>query len=375
MKEVIKRYYRDVLTGVLMTLSLALTFFLVINGIRLIGMMEQEDKIDGYAEELYGVIDSIAEITDWDIKCEFYNSLDSINMFELLKTDACNVSFYNSAFIPGATDGNGVVQYVVSCNEDFSRKIIEGEMPKDDFSNGCVLISETAKKAVEIKDGESYIEIDGYMYKVSGVVRDVTMSQSEEEYILFADAMTREQKDKIEEKLTEHRCMLHIGSSEGKVMEVFRDISGKLSSYEAKIDAREGIGHSQMEMYTRDVNKIIQPVMIFFSFLNVFVVTGIWVRRRLKECAIRKSFGATYGMLMTHLMKEMSKCVAVSFVLGVIMQIIYGKVTGQIFDAVIYFNTTTVKILAVVFVIIAGILCFYGSLVKKTENITAIHTM
>ena len=50
MKKMLKRYYRDVLTGVLMTLSLSFTFFLILNSIRIINLINDEVKVDEYVK-------------------------------------------------------------------------------------------------------------------------------------------------------------------------------------------------------------------------------------------------------------------------------------------------------------------------------------
>lgn len=375
MKEFIKKYYRDTLTGMLMSLSLAFTFFMVLNCVRLVGVIEHEDKIDGYVKWVYANIEPLNDIETDEEQEEFGELIKEINMFEILKENSSNVSLYWGARVNNSEDGGATVQYVVSYNEEFNRKIIEGELPKKDFSNGCVLVNEKAKKAVEYRDNKMFVEIDSEEYEVSGIIRDTSISGNDEEFILFAEAMTKEQQEKVMSDMNIQRCMIHIGSDEVNPMSVYASVGDKLSNYSCVLRTIDGIGHSENEIFSRIMNIIIQPIMIIFSFANVFVVTGIWVKRRLKECAIRKAFGATHGMIMMHLMKEMFKCVLVSFVLAIIIQLIYVWMTGKIFAAIIYFNSTSAKIILGVFLIIMAILCHYGKLVKKTEPVTAIRTM
>ncbi len=375
MKEFIKKFYRDILTGVLMSLSLAFTFFMVLNCVRLIGMVEYEDKIDGYIKGIYCNIDPVYDINTEKERNEFIEATKDINIFNILKEENCNVSLYWGERVNGAEDGAAIIQYVVSYAEEFNRKIIEGELPNKDYSNGCVLISEKAKKAVEYRDSKMFVEIDSEEYEVAGVIRDTSISQNEEEFILFADAMTEQQQEKAMTDFMIERCKIHIGSNKINPMDTYASINEKLNKYSCMLKSDDGISYSENEYFSRMMNVIIQPVMVVFSFINVFVVTGIWVKRRLKECAIRKAFGATHGMIMTHLMKEMFKCVLVSFVLGTILQLIYIKVTGKIFDVILYFNSISAKIIAGVFLIIAAILCYYGNLVKKAEPVTAIRKM
>ncbi len=373
MKGIIKHYYRDILTGVLMTISLSFTFFLVLNCVRLIGLINEENIIDGYVKEMNVYTDELYDAKNEQEEREFEELSRKADLFDILKENSCNISLYNSALNSKSREGTLDVQYVISYNEKFNRKIIEGELPNEDFDNGCVLITESVLDVTEVIDGKRYIELDDDKYQISGIIRDVSVAQSEQEVIMFVDAMTEEQKAKvISVKKGNKWTNIHIGSNTDEPLQAYRSINKKLSEYGLKLVSNDRVSHSNIEEHTRYMNKVMQPIMVIFAFLNVFVVTGIWIKQRLKECAIRKSFGATHGMIMKHLMNEMLKCVFVAFIIGAIIQIIYIRITNAIFDLSLYISKISVMIILGVFFIIFAMLGYYGRYIKRTEPITAI---
>jgi len=375
MKKMLKRYYRDVLTGVLMTLSLSFTFFLILNSIRIINLINDEVKVDEYVKCMYVSTELLDAETEQDEKT-FEELSRKADLFEILNEETCNVSLYSIALNSKVREGTIRVQYVVSYNESLDRKVVSGEIPNADFTNGCVLITESMLDATESINDKKYIELNGDVYEISGIIRDVSVGQSEREVIIFAGAMSKEQKTKVFSEKTGNKWKtIHIGSNVNNPLNVYKSINDKLNKYGMQLTSHGGLSHSQLEESTRYMNSVLQPIMIFFSFTNVFVVTGIWVKKRLRECAIRKSFGATYDMIMVHLIKEMFKCVIVSVVIGAIIQFVYLRITDNMFYIKLYINKTSAIVMAGVFFIILIIMCYYGKHIKKTEPITAIKRM
>lgn len=373
MKDRIKKYYRDVLTGVLMTISLALTFFMTLNCIRLVNIIDEKNSTNTYVQKMYAEINLVNEETG----VKSIDKVKDVDFAEVFNIERGNVSYIMGTEIGGMTSYSTYVQYVIACNEEYDGKLIKGELCNGDFRNGNVLISENMLKYIVEKDEKQYIEVAGELYKVSGVLENTNISEMEKTVVLFVEGMTEEQKEKFNERIIADSCngIIEIGSNKYNVTELFNGINLAFNKYGAKLMSGGSVLRSEEEEFARTVNRMIQPVLILFSFVNVYVITGIWVRRRLNECAVRKSFGASYGMIMCHLLLEMFKCVCVALVLSMTLQLIYLRVSGKTFVFAQYITDESLKIMSMVMIIIIIILFCYGKLIKKTEPVTAIHTM
>ncbi|MDY5576535.1 MAG: ABC transporter permease [Lachnospiraceae bacterium] len=362
----IKKYYRDILTGSLITFSFALTFFVALNCIRLVNYLTGETKME--KTEFSSQVTFGINLIDPATGMRMDEKLSGENLLELLDIHKGTVMITNLSTIKGAGEQKNVI-YVISENDDMPYEVLSGKYPEQDFKNGSAMISKDMMKYTEDKDGDLYLTVNGYYHKVAGILESYTLSGYDETVMVYVNAMYGKEQYELNQSLKQNNdlCQITIGSKSDRAMEYYQQMEEKFGLLDIPLSFSDNSQDGTEEKIYEYLNRIVLPVILLFCIMNIYAVTGIWVRHRLREFAIWKAFGATQGIIMNQLLGQYVKCIAPSVFIGVFLQMIYLKIAGISFQTEEYMTVSGIRIGILIMLVAVAVLYHYARFIKRTE--------
>lgn len=345
---------RDKEAFILFVAGTSLSFFIVINGVQLLnawftqmtmGMEEQGFQNSAvltmfevdreYLESLEGSMDADLYQENFQKQYQEQKEKASILLNVLAEQEGDAVIYLWDVYLSiGANAESQPVNVILSGREDWYRSLETGAYPPAADGQGKgrqAVISEAAKKYVELREGRQVIQIEGEDYQVLGVFKNYQISEGDVEICIYYDP-----REKIAQAVR-HRLAamatmpseIHIcvGSSQEEVGELAEelkveleealDVPISLSEYEA----RSGNG---MDKFYARIKATVLIVVFLVSLLNVRQITRLWITRKKQELVIQKTFGMEDRQITGRLLRELLQMLACTFAVFFCLDGIYN---------------------------------------------------
>lgn len=367
MKTIIKKYYRDIATGILMTISFAITFFVAFECTKLINsLMDELDKDNAFVSEIYA---------DFQFKNE--NDLTCMLGEDVLeKLHSGNGTVIAEMYADIGDYGVSMsVEYVISDNVAMPYELEDGAYPDEKFTNGCVLVTPEVLEYAEKKSDGKYIKIADVNYKICGILKSSSMMGNDGRILLYVDGMKSKEQYLLLKRMRENlnTISLLLGSDRD-AEEVLRELNYNFEENEVYLQETDRTSNViESDIYT-SLGKFVYPCIMLFCIFNVYEVTGLWISQRKEETAIKKAFGKTDSEILNGLLLDMLKCLLPGFVLALAGQLIYRRLSGYSMSISEYFTNKGIWMCVFVVLVNIAILYRYAKKIKKTETINSLHS-
>ena len=230
---------------------------------------------------------------------------------------------------------------------------------------------EKIKSKNNIFDSGKVIKIKDYIVEVAGLENVMYFEKViiMEKGMGYVNAMYGKEQYELNQSLKQNNdlCQITIGSKSDRAMEYYQQMEEKFGLLDIPLSFSDNSQDGTEEKIYEYLNRIVLPVILLFCIMNIYAVTGIWVRHRLREFAIWKAFGATQGIIMNQLLGQYVKCIAPSVFIGVFLQMIYLKIAGISFQTEEYMTVSGIRIGILIMLVAVAVLYHYARFIKRTE--------
>lgn len=343
----IKKFFRNIPTGMLMILGFSILMFLIFNIVSLLKVMDikNSDKYR-YNQELSLSIFSTRD--DYEI-----------NSDELVFGKG-NIYINNESAYIDEINMKTVVLGLVQYEEGLKRKLSVGEYPSFDMddSEPLAVVGYDIYKEANIKGKNRYITILGVEYKIVGVLQKEAADNIDYTVIAFIESLKEKDRSeyirKSSDNYTSYYCDYQSDNCDyRKDVEV---LSNKLRSEEIELMILD-------ERLTADVHSVNNSIDSFkektiylvalFCLFNCFAITNLWIRNRYIELSIRKAYGYNTIRISILLVKDLIKYMIISVVFGFAMQTVYNVIKGtNLINETVLEDSVAVLLMGIIVVLI-----------------------
>ncbi|MDE6760228.1 MAG: ABC transporter permease [Lachnospiraceae bacterium] len=337
MKERNHYFIHDKLAGILMVITLSLSFFIVLSVVRLqneqrLGENQQESEKYDHQLLYHGYY------TDYED--EIFDQRPELNA-DKLTIENGNV-ILTGVYYP-VSDANiyASASIVLKFNEPLVEELLEGRYPTDSeqkHHRNCVVIGTELLKHTKKQGKERILSIDGREYDVLGVLEDMTGYEMDNRIILFYDCLAEKTKRSIDQRLSSTGTIdfkILYGSNEGELDEIlaleswlYQITDKRYFSVIENEEEENNYGYEEARMM-REYNKYTLYLMFGFCMCACFVVSSVWVKRRRKELVIRKALGSSFFKVISVILKDIGIMVVISMLFDFILLILQMLITGE----------------------------------------------
>ena len=317
-------YIRTYYDNVLMVLGFVLSFFLVINCIRLLGEMEMTSKGESAFPNEFTAKYTMNE--------EETQKVDIEKLILMLQEYQVNILLENCYVARGDLLEYIPVSVCISTPLGMKFVLEKGvlNLKEQGSIDGEILIGKSLKDYVWIKKNKEYITLGGQEFSVGGVL-DYVGIDDESVYILWEQLNEEQKKDLITE--IEKYCLnfnnvnLQITMQSNTSLDtIYQELSEKISTdlYGQIQVAVEKEDRDVFDSARKKINVMLSVILLIFSVISCIVISDLWFSRRKKEFLIRKAFGYNMRQIAVVLIKEISRMSLVSLLISVPLQMIYS---------------------------------------------------
>lgn len=352
----LRKIFRDPVVSIILIINMALVFFLVINVINIMNQKkESEEKIAQYSfsfdkmlkvfpkgtiieeeiteDMIIGTID-VPKISDEE-KCEFCHDI-----CDIVKEFDGNIELMSGRYLyDKEADNSGAIRICIKHNEDTVVPLINEDtitIDEVDKKDGIVLPA-VFKENIIKEDGNDTIDILDEKFSVCGLRKDYTLDNSDTSVTIYAEQLPQGVLDKwIDEIWSDYYWdyyMLFNLESNKDTAEDNYELLKKQINDKGYVLFPERNSSTENKLFFADFNSTVSGCiyifLIVFSIVNCIYISNIWIIRKQRELVIKKTFG--YGMIkiIKGIVNEMFSITVFTAVLSVVLQIIYGKITGE----------------------------------------------
>lgn len=317
-------YIRTYYDNVLMVLGFVLSFFLVINCIRLLGEMEMTSKGESAFPNEFTAKYTMNE--------EETQKVDIEKLILMLQEYQVNILLENCYVARGDLLEYMPVSVCISTPLGMKFVLEKGvlNLKEQGSIDGEILIGKSLKDYVWIKKNKEYITLGGQEFSVGGVL-DYVGIDDESVYILWEQLNEEQKKDLITE--IEKYCLnfnnvnLQITMQSNTSLDtIYQELSEKISTdlYGQIQVAVEKEDRDVFDSARKKINVMLSVILLIFSVISCIVISDLWFSRRKKEFLIKKAFGYNMRQIAVVLIKEISRMSLVSLLISVPLQMIYS---------------------------------------------------
>lgn len=318
----IKKFFRNIPTGILMVLGFSVLMFMIFNTVSLLNAMNINNRDTyRYNQELSIYVDSAEK--DYEVDSSEL-VIGKGNIY--INSESAYIDEINMETVV-----HGLVQY----EEELKNEISFGKYPALDIddSQPMAVVGYDIYKEASVKENDRYITILGVEYKIVAVLEKEAADNIDYTVIAFIESLKEEDRDEFIRKSSNNYKSYYLDyqSDNYDYRKDIEDMTSKLKSNAIEVfllderlvapvhDVNEGINSFK--------NNTIYLVVIFCLF-NSFAITNLWIRNRYIELSIRKAYGYNIIQIVILLIKDLVKYMIISVALGFVMQIVYNAIKG-----------------------------------------------
>lgn len=352
----LRKIFRDPVVSIILIINMALVFFLVINVINLLSQKkESEEKIAQYSfnfdkmlkvfpkgtiieeeiveDTIYGTINP-PKISDEE-KCEFCHDI-----CDIVKEFDGNVELMSGRWLYDKEANNsGAIRICIKHNEKTVVPLIDEDtitIDEVDQDDGIVLPA-VFKDNIIKEDGNDTIDIMDKRFSVSGLRKDYTLNNSDISVTVYSEQLSQGVLDKwINEIWSDYDwnyyMLFNLKSNKDNAEDNYELIKKQIND-KGYVLFPERNKSTENKLFFADFNSTVSGCiyifLIVFSIVNCIYISNIWIIRKQRELVIKKTFG--YGMIkiIKGIVNEMFSITVFTAVISAVLQIIYGKITGE----------------------------------------------
>ena len=318
----IKRFFRNIPTGMMMVLGFSILMFMVFNTLSILRSLNNKTSdIYKYNQELSIYVD--ASIKDYEV--------DSGE----LVVGKGNVYINNESAYITEINMETVVHGLVQYEEELKYKLSSGKYPTLEIDNNqpLAIVGCDIYKVASVKGDDRYITILGVEYKIVGVLQKDVTDNMDYTVIAFIESLNeKDRKEYIRKSSNDYKnyyCDYQSDNYDyrediGNLIDKFKSNEIDIFLLEERLDA--GV-HAVNDAINSFRNKTIYLVTICCLF-NCFTITNLWIRNRYIELSIRKAYGYNTIQIVILLIKDLVKYMLVSIALSFAIQMVYNVIKG-----------------------------------------------
>lgn len=337
--NILRHIFRDVSSGLLMTVGYAMLFFIAFNGVYMINRMTaaQPDTIMGNYKYKCGMNLLLSKTSEGAKHEETENlsylldTLKNVNANVILKVP-CNINNASRTY---------TANFLTSYKEPFNRMLESGAYPSPKEAGGerFAIIGNFMKDYAYEREGVSYIKINGEEYRIAGVFKDISVGGYDDALLAYSPYKEDIEKNIIYVTMRGAACSNN--DSNSNLHEEIKQIVQNNTDYTVR-DDYSGIDES-INSGVKFTKNCILVLLFIFCGSNSLVIANLWIRRRQREIAIRKAYGYNIFNVLGWLSKDLLKLMLLSVILAAGLQVIYGMIIQRPFEirfvssAILYF--------------------------------------
>lgn len=318
-----KKLFRHGGPGILLILGFSISCFIIMYGVTILGNVKTEDLIlnrfSYKIEEMYDP--SIVEESEME-----YEEL----VWKILSI-ADEVNYGNISFIAYPHINNRCDRFethiIYKQNEDAKLKI-----QKKVSSDSGIYIGENLEKYMNESDTMKDIEIDGTLFEVGGVLNNYMASRVDNSIYIIWDECEESLKAALIKAISSYM-------EEGFLKIVFEsdeNLADTVDYFSSELERISVHDMGTVKIYDGDYqnywykfyNYIFIVICLFFSVINCFCVSIIWIRRRQREITIRMAYGYSDMDILVMLYKDMMMLCIPAMLLALIDIMVFSTVLG-----------------------------------------------
>ena len=315
--KIINKIFRNPASDILFMVGLVIACVILINISDLASRISIEDKNTKIYKHVYSCVIDNSFNEEW--------ARYALDYFDSFKQG--NVYLTHNVHIDEQRDGT-YVYVLMEANEELLFDLKEGEC--DDYKKyeDAVIIGESLEKFVVEENGKKCIYIDNLSYNVIGILKNNMAGQVDTSLYVFWDTMNHDRKEHwIKFNFSGHRIYYESNIDEICFEQGFTEKRVEYKVSFSQIRNKKKISDEQNEIY-KETNKVLLGVGLVFSILTCFSVSHLWLMNRRKELAVRFAYGYNDSNIFILLAKDTFYLVIPSFVISIIVQMLYGLLAG-----------------------------------------------
>lgn len=368
MKKFLRKYFRSPITGILLTLSMAIAFFVCVSGGKMKSMAAE--PFDWYDGQYTCIAKYIIDVSNMKDEAELTNLVeyfaeysDGVAIEEIVT--AGNIALSEKIKV---LMNNGDLK-------NFAPELSDNEIEAALKEKNVVFLGDSQMQSSYKVDGKLYFDINHKPYRVMGSLKNYSISGYDNRIVVMYQTLSDKYKKDIKEfyRYYNPRCSVTIGAdSYEKINERLKAAQNELIRYKIKLTWEERNVLTLTDKRKEGINSTFLPAFIIFCAVNVFVAVRLWLVSRKREIAVFKSFGMSMTGLIIKVIAEMLKCAFTGIILGAGAELLYTVLSGSEIRAENYFNGTVgTMIIAMLAVFVVNIL-FYYFYIKNIPPATGI---
>ncbi len=352
----LRKIFRDPVVSIILIINMALVFFLVINVINLMNQKkESEEKIAQYSfnfdkmlkvfpkgtiieeeiteDMIIGTID-VPKISDEE-KCEFCHDI-----CDIVKEFDGNVELMSGRYLyDKEADNSGAIRICIKHNEETVVPLINEDtitIDEVDKNDGIVLPA-VFKDNIIKEDGNDTIDILDEKFSVCGLRKDYTLDNSDTSVTIYAEQLPQGVLDKWIDEIWsdyywDYYMLFNLESNKDNAEDNYELLKKQIND-KGYVLFPERNSSTENKLFFADFNSTVSGCiyifLIVFSIVNCIYISNIWIIRKQRELVIKKTFGCGMIKIIKGIVNEMFSITVFTAVLSAVLQIIYGKITGE----------------------------------------------
>ena len=318
----IKKFFRNIPTGIMMILGFSILMFMIFNTLSILKSMEiKSSDTYKYNQEFSIYVDSSKKDYDVDSK--------------QLIIGKGNVYINNESAYINEINMETVVHGLVQYEEELKHKLISGKYPalEIDDSQPLAIVGSDIYKVASVKGDDKYITILGVEYKIVGVLQKDVLDNMDYTVIAFIDSLNEKDKKEYIRKSSNNYKSYYCDyqSDNYDYRKEIEDLIYKFKSNEIEILLLE----ERLDAGVHAVNDAINSfrdntvyLVVICCLFNCFTITNLWIRNRYIELSIRKAYGYNTIKIVKLIIKDLVKYMLISIALSFAVQIVYNAIKG-----------------------------------------------
>lgn len=318
----IKRFFRNIPTGILMILGFSILMFMIFNVVSILNAMNIKNS-DAYRYNQELSISVNAVENDLEVDSE-----------ELLIGKG-NIYINNEAAFIDEINMETVVHGLVQYEEELKHELSYGKYPSFDINDSqpLAVVGYDIYKEASVKGNDRYITILGVEYKIVGVLQKEAADNIDYTVIAFIESLIEKDRNEYIRKSTNNYKSYYLDyqSDNYDYRKDVEDLIGKLKSDKIEIFLLEERLTAGVHIVNDGIDSFKENtiyLVVAFCLFNCFAITNLWIRNRYIELSIRKAYGYNTIQIVVLLVKDLVKYMIISVALGFVMQIVYNAIKG-----------------------------------------------
>lgn len=381
----VKKYFRSILTSIVLVISLVMTIFTTINVARInsIGDSTDTNKKIGYK---YSIDFRVHKINmEESENLEYEDTIDDLNesivkefsnndFIELLSIFSCNTIQYVEMNAGEGVSKTDVEMYIGN-SEIIELPLVKGTIDFEVDKLVAVIGNDLVDYVYE-ENNKEMINLNDIPFEVGGVLKTTFPSGKDNRIIVSYENMKRFLQDYQLDRIVNYdyfpEYCVCTNDSEMKLESDLEKINEYLNSVNCYFEIDEVARMMDIEYLYSVIGKNVVKLINIVCFFNVFLVVLIWIKHKNKEFAIRKTFGYSTLRIYGQVIYEYMKCFVLAVILSVILQIIYSFIKSIPLDLSIYVSNGNIKTIIYTFVILIVELLVNVLYISKIETINGM---